>query len=262
MGQGRRGAPSRSCWPRWVRTARSMPWTCRVAASPIRRPPCRRSMPACMPSAISWSPCASARWILLPSGKGRPWRASWRPRCLHRVERQQGLGHGLDPFGALFTQQHDAAHLRRQRGRQLARHGRPFADGGEVHLADAHGLQKIADRMHAGIDGRHGGRRIGLPATRQVQGIDRAVRAERGQQLRERAPRLPCPRDADQRRQLVEPAASGYRVVDVQLPVAAVEIRAPQARRGPRFQNISDAPGGATFGACRAGMWSPVSIAS
>jgi hypothetical protein len=55
---------------------------------------------------------------------------------------------------------------------------------------------------------------------------------------------------AHQRGQLVESATRGNRIVQVQLPVAALEIGAPQARRG-------SAPGGSL---ARQRSWPPENI--
>ena len=82
---------------------------------------------------------------------------------------------------------------------------------------------------------------------------------------------------ADDRGQFVEAAAGRHGVVHMQLPIATVEVGAPQSRCGPFAlidqgphescgdQNISDAPGfgaAAAAGFLRAGMKSPVIMLS
>src|SRR5690242_1320599 len=105
----------------------------------------------------------------------------------------------------------------------------------QVDLAQAHGVEKVADRCGVFRDARSRRGWIGIPKAGQIGSENRAPGPRDGQETLEGAPGKRTRMHAEQGSPLLEATARRDGIVDVQLPVAAFEIAPADARACWRF---------------------------
>ena len=194
-------------------------------------------LPACAPlrsrsasAAVATSGGASARNTPLPGAILR------QVATVHGRSHRRRLGgvrweRGRDEYQAPYLRWPSRRKLCRDRGTEtLAEH---------VDLAQAHGLQKVANGRGVLCDARVRWRWIRIPKTGQIRGKNRTSDPGNRKKARENSTGMGDWVQAKEGGALLETTACGNGVVDVQLAVAAFEIAATQprlrCRRGARM---------------------------
>lgn len=114
----------------------------------------------------------------------------------------------------------------------------------QVDLAQAYNIEKVANGGRMLSDACRGRRWVGIPEAGQIGGKNRAPGPRDGEKTLESAPGQWARMQAKQRSALLEATARRDGIVDVQLPVAALEITPADAGGPWRFRGGWTAGGG------------------